>query len=55
MSSILYKNGESIKVPYNRLKAHLDTGWSTSKDDAPKSEEAPKKTRKSKKVSVKND
>ena len=35
MASVIYKNGQVARVPANRLKAHLDAGWSVTKD-APK-------------------
>lgn len=37
MASVLYKDGETIRVPYERLKANLASGWSTS-PNAPKHE-----------------
>lgn len=30
MASIIYKDGESIRVEYEQLKRHLDAGWSVS-------------------------
>lgn len=35
MASVIYKDGQLARVPANRLKAHLDAGWSTS-PNAPK-------------------
>lgn len=32
MASILYKDGETIRVPYERLKSNLAAGWSTTPD-----------------------
>lgn len=33
MSCLIYRNGETIKVPAHQLQVYLDSGWSTQQND----------------------
>ena len=39
MASVLYKDGESVRVPYERLQSHLAAGWSVSPQPAKEAEQ----------------